>query len=85
MKVGGKSENAPKKTVFPAALAPSTVTLKTFVVPADCVGWKLKVNFSQEAEMPVRVAVAYTCPEVETNDRVIGPVKLDDLAYREPV
>ena len=72
--------------VLPAALPPSTVTLKTLLVlAAVAVGWNEKVNFFQLDVIPVSWLVAYTWPDVETNDTVIAPVKVDDLAYREPV
>lgn len=80
--VGGKSENIPKKIVCPAALAPSTDTLKTLSVLApDTVGLNSKDSFFQDEETPLRDLVAYTWPEdEETSETVILPVKLADLA-----
>lgn len=80
--MGGKSENIPKKIVFPAAFAPSTDTLRTLSVLApDTVGLSSKDSFFHDELTPLSVLVAYTRPEdTETSDTVILPVNLADLA-----
>jgi hypothetical protein len=79
--VGGNSENIPKFSVFPAALAPSTVNLRTLpVFDADVDGVKLKVNFFHDEVTPDNVVVAKTWPEAEeTRAAVTEPVYELDL------
>lgn len=77
MKVGGKSENREKKTVWPAAVLPSIVTLKVlFVLLADFVGvmrTKNCVHSVVVAALACVEAVAKTAPLASTRDAVRLP------------
>jgi hypothetical protein len=80
LNVGGKSENRAKNIVCPAALAPSTVTVKTLVVAdVEELGLKETATCVQTFGCAVTgmVADAKVWPEVDLRATVNGPLNVE--------
>ena len=84
MKVGGNSENSEKKTVSPAADAPSRVTVNVLLTPeALAVGLRVTKNSFQSVESApdtLEEEDARVVPSPETKDAVSLPLNVDPCA-----